>query len=189
MWTKIKFVPWDIVQIHSTKFNPIPVSNLGDRKSSFCHVLNFPLVSSLLSSNIVLWSLFAIAYGIRSSLKTEDRGSLCFFFSIVSLRSRFQWLRGLRLVWSWTARTLGSWFRIPLKAWMCVREFLCYAVLWPCYVSPCHHGMAHPRVANGRDGLQMWMLAANVLNKQLRLADKRWSSSFGVGLGISISSP
>jgi hypothetical protein len=27
------------------------------------------------------------------------------------------------------ARTLGSWVRIPLKAWMCVCNFLCCVVL------------------------------------------------------------
>jgi hypothetical protein len=25
----------------------------------------------------------------------------------------------------------------------------------PCYVGHCHHDMAHPRVANGRDGLEI----------------------------------
>jgi hypothetical protein len=33
-------------------------------------------------------------------------------------------------------------------------------------------GMARLRVADGRDGLQMWRVAANVLNKQWRTADK-----------------
>jgi hypothetical protein len=31
---------------------------------------------------------------------------------------------------------------------------------------PCHHGMARPRVADGGDGLQIWRLAANIMNKQ-----------------------
>jgi hypothetical protein len=31
---------------------------------------------------------------------------------------------------------------------------------------PCHHGMAHPQVADGGDGLQMWRVAAIVLNRQ-----------------------
>jgi hypothetical protein len=38
--------------------------------------------------------------------------------------------------------------------------------------SPCQHGMARPRVADGRDGLQHWRLAANILNKQPRTNDK-----------------
>jgi hypothetical protein len=33
-------------------------------------------------------------------------------------------------VLSLTTRTLGLWVRIPLEAWMCVRVFLCCAVLW-----------------------------------------------------------
>jgi hypothetical protein len=40
---------------------------------------------------------------------------------------------------------------------------------------PCHHGMARPRVADG-DGLQMWRLVANTMNKQSRTADRGWSS-------------
>jgi hypothetical protein len=47
--------------------------------------------------------------------------------------------------------------------------------------SPCHHSMALPWVADGRDGLQQWSLAANILNKQ------RWSSSLGVGCGANNS--
>jgi hypothetical protein len=42
--------------------------------------------------------------------------------------------------------------------------------------------MARPQVAEG-DGLQIWRVAANILNKQSRRADKGWSSSFGVGVG------
>jgi hypothetical protein len=43
---------------------------------------------------------------------------------------------------------------------------------------PCHHGMARPQVADGGDGLQVWRVAANILNKQSRRADKEWYSSF-----------
>jgi hypothetical protein len=35
----------------------------------------------------------------------------------------------------------------------------------------CHHGMARPRVADRGDGLQIWRVAANILNKQSRTAD------------------
>jgi hypothetical protein len=31
---------------------------------------------------------------------------------------------------------------------------------------PCYHGMLHPQVANRGDGLQIWRVAANILNKQ-----------------------
>jgi hypothetical protein len=53
----------------------------------------------------------------------------------------------------------------------------------------CHHGMARPPVADGGDGLQIWRVAANILNKQSWTADKVWSSSFGVGRGVNNSSP
>jgi hypothetical protein len=43
---------------------------------------------------------------------------------------------------------------------------------------PCHHGMARPQVADGGDGLQIWRVAANILNKQSRTTDKGRSSSF-----------
>jgi hypothetical protein len=52
---------------------------------------------------------------------------------------------------------------------------------------PCHHDMARPQVADG-DGLQIWRVAANILNKQSRTADKGSSSSFGVGRGANNSS-
>jgi hypothetical protein len=58
-----------------------------------------------------------------------------------------------------------------------------------CMWVPCHHGMARPQVADGGDGLQIWRLAANILNKQSRTADKGWSSSLGVGRGAKNSSP
>jgi hypothetical protein len=45
---------------------------------------------------------------------------------------------------------------------------------------PCHHGMAHHQVVDGGEGLQIWRIAVNILNK-LRTADKGWSSSLGVG--------
>jgi hypothetical protein len=54
---------------------------------------------------------------------------------------------------------------------------------------PCHHAMAPAQVADGGDSLQFWKVAANMLNKQLRAADKGWSSSLGVGRGANNSSP
>jgi hypothetical protein len=45
----------------------------------------------------------------------------------------------------------------------------------------CHHGMARPRVADRGDGLQIWRVAVNMLNKQSRTADSGWSSSLEVG--------
>jgi len=51
----------------------------------------------------------------------------------------------------------------------------------------CHHGMACPQVADRGDGLLIWRIAANVLNKQPRTADNRWFSSLGVGRGANNS--
>jgi hypothetical protein len=53
---------------------------------------------------------------------------------------------------------------------------------------PWQHGMARPQVPDGGDILQVWSVAANILNKQSRTADKRWSSSLGVGRGANNSS-
>jgi hypothetical protein len=49
---------------------------------------------------------------------------------------------------------------------------------------PCHHGMARPQFAGGGDGLQILKVAANILNKQSRTADRGWSSGLGVGRGL-----
>jgi hypothetical protein len=40
--------------------------------------------------------------------------------------------------------------------------FVSFHVRW----APCHHGMARPQVAGGGDDLQVWKVAANILNKQ-----------------------
>jgi hypothetical protein len=48
---------------------------------------------------------------------------------------------------------------------------------------PCCHGMARPRVADGGDGLQIWRVAANILNKQSRTADKGWPLNLALGGG------
>jgi hypothetical protein len=42
-----------------------------------------------------------------------------------------------------------------------------------------------PQVADGGEGLQIWRVAANILNKQSQTADKGWSSSLGVGRGAN----
>jgi hypothetical protein len=48
---------------------------------------------------------------------------------------------------------------------------------------PCHHGMARHQVADGGDALQVRRVAANVLNKQSRTADKGGFSSMRLGRG------
>jgi hypothetical protein len=46
--------------------------------------------------------------------------------------------------------------------YVCTRACHTYSVI----SGPCHHNMAHPRVVGGGDSLQMWMVAANMLNTQ-----------------------
>jgi hypothetical protein len=52
----------------------------------------------------------------------------------------------------------------------------------------CRHSMARSRIADGGHDLQIWRVAANILNKQSRTADKGWSSSLRVGRGANNSS-
>jgi hypothetical protein len=49
--------------------------------------------------------------------------------------------------------------------------------------------MANPLDADGGDGLQIWRVDADILNKLSRAADKEWSSQHGVGRGTNNSSP
>jgi hypothetical protein len=49
--------------------------------------------------------------------------------------------------------------------------------------------MARPQVADGGDSLQFWSVAANILNKKSRTADKGWSFSLGFGVGLKASHP
>jgi hypothetical protein len=53
-----------------------------------------------------------------------------------------------------------------------------YPSLPPFWWVPCHYGMARLRVADGGDGLQMWRVVANILTKQLWIANKGWTTSF-----------
>jgi hypothetical protein len=43
--------------------------------------------------------------------------------------------------------------------------------------------MMCPQLADGGDGLQMWRVARNILNKQSWIADRVWSFSLEVGCG------
>jgi hypothetical protein len=52
-----------------------------------------------------------------------------------------------------------------------------------------HHCMGRTRVADKGDGLQIWRVAANILNKQSWSADSGWSSSMGVGRGANSLPP
>jgi hypothetical protein len=44
-----------------------------------------------------------------------------------------------------------------------------------------HHSTARPQVPDERDGLQLWNVASNILNKQPRTADNGWFSSRVLG--------
>jgi hypothetical protein len=39
-------------------------------------------------------------------------------------------------------------------------------------VCPCHYGTASPHVADGGDALQIWLVTANILNKQSWIAEE-----------------
>jgi hypothetical protein len=49
------------------------------------------------------------------------------------------------------------------------------------YMGPYHHDLACRRVADVGDGLQVWKVATNVLNKQSWTADRGWISGLGLG--------
>jgi hypothetical protein len=48
--------------------------------------------------------------------------------------------------------------------------------------------MVCPQVADGGDGLQIWRVTTNILNKHLRKADDGWSSSLDIERGSNNSS-
>jgi hypothetical protein len=48
-------------------------------------------------------------------------------------------------------------------------------------------GMAHPHVADGEEGIQVWRIDANILNKHSRIAHKVWSL-LGIWAGANNSS-
>jgi hypothetical protein len=54
--------------------------------------------------------------------------------------------------------------------------------------SPCHQGMTFVQVVDGGDGIQIWCVAANILNIQSRRAESKLYSSLGVGRGANNSS-
>jgi hypothetical protein len=45
--------------------------------------------------------------------------------------------------------------------------------------------MARPQVADGGDGIQIWRVAMNILNKQSRTADKECLPAWGLGVGLT----
>ncbi|KAJ4442627.1 hypothetical protein ANN_04216 [Periplaneta americana] len=59
----------------------------------------------------------------------------------------------------------------------------------PCIVGRYQHCMACAQVADRGDGIQIWRVAANILNKQSWTADEGWSSNLGVGRRANNRSP
>jgi hypothetical protein len=49
--------------------------------------------------------------------------------------------------------------------------------------------MAHPQFVDGEDGLQLWRVSANKLDKQPQTADKESASSLEAGYGSNNLSP
>jgi hypothetical protein len=45
--------------------------------------------------------------------------------------------------------------------------------------------MARPQVADGGDGLQIWRVAANILNKQSRIAERGVPPAWVFGIGLT----
>jgi hypothetical protein len=66
-----------------------------------------------------------------------------------------------------------------------VTDVILVDINMPCYVGPCHHGMAHPQIMVGGDSLQIWKVAVNVLNKQLQTAYKGAPPAWGWGEGLT----
>jgi len=64
-----------------------------------------------------------------------------------------------------------------------------WGALTHCFGGPCHHDMVRLRVVDGGDGLQIWRVAANILNKPSRKADKSWSFYLGFGREANKSLP
>jgi hypothetical protein len=56
-----------------------------------------------------------------------------------------QWLRGLRHELFSSARTLGSWVRIPLETWMSVYAFILCLCCFVCRWRPCDGLISRPR--------------------------------------------
>jgi hypothetical protein len=92
-----------------------------------CRKLNAPAIQPIAQS--LYWLSYPDATtGVRC-LKYHVSVSRNRISLIMIIKGRSQWPRGLRHVQSSAARTLDSWVRIPLEAWMYVHVFLCCVVL------------------------------------------------------------
>jgi hypothetical protein len=52
-------------------------------------------------------------------------------------------------------------------------------------LDPCHSNIAHSQVADEEERSQIWRVTANIFNKQFRTADKKRSSNWGLGEGLT----
>jgi hypothetical protein len=155
----------------------------------------FSLVSLVLLKIHLLAYNLALVFTLCIPLWSVGMRLLCFFVFLFVLMA---WpCCGWCSVWASGLRLRSMVLILNLQS----SRFLCgpivhisnihFPVIWKCHVSwaPLHHGMARPQVADGGDGLRIWRVAANILNKQSRPADKGWSSSLGVGRGANDSTP
>jgi hypothetical protein len=70
-----------------------------------------------------------------------------------------------------------AWCFIPVPTFTSIEFY------YPDTCVPCHHSMTCPQIADGGNGLQLWKVVENTLNKQLRRANKGWSSRLRVWHG------
>jgi hypothetical protein len=70
-----------------------------------------------------------------------------------------------------------------------MKDVFCYSRTQKFHVRwvPCHHSMVRPQVADGQNGLQLWRVASNTLNKQWRTADEGCPLAWGLGMGLTTS--
>jgi hypothetical protein len=96
---------------------------------------------------------------------------------------------GARILWN--VRNFSPNFTAShLKRFAPVKSGVNYILVKPSVIS----GSLSPRHGESsgcgwRNGLQIWRVAENILNKQSRTADKGWSSSLWVGRYANNSSP
>jgi hypothetical protein len=84
------------------------------------------------------------------------------------------------------ARNHGPIYRGHLQVFV---EMLCMCSFCNNTEGLCHHGMSRPQVADGGIGLQMWAVAASILNKSSRTADMWWFLSLEIWREVTASSP
>jgi hypothetical protein len=66
--------------------------------------------------------------------------------------------------------SFSPWLSSPLD----LGRFFSFLILYAHVMRvPCHHGMVRPQVADGGNGLQIWRVAVNIMNKQSRATDIR----------------